>query len=189
MAGRRPIRNRVSWSSAWLNPSRYGARAVGVTAVFGVAATLVVSFISAVRFAYSAPSLHLFLETTAALVALLAAYLVFGRFRESGRLDDLVLAGGLGLISASGLLFSIFPGASEVATGRFPTWAALVGRLFGALFLACAAFAPATKLRKPRRSALVLFSLEALLLAAIGFLVGLVAEDLPAGLDPTLSPP
>jgi signal transduction histidine kinase len=171
------------------DPSRHGARAVVVTAVLGVAATLVVSFGSAVRFAYSAPSLHLFLETAAGLIALLAAYLVFGRFRESGRLDDLVLAGGLGLVSASNLLFSTFPHASEVAMGRFPTWAPLIGRLLGALFLACAAFVPATRLRNPRRSALVLLGFEALLLAAIGVFVGLFADDLPAGLDPTLSPP
>jgi signal transduction histidine kinase len=155
-----------------------------------VAVTLVVSFSSAVRFAYSAPSLHVFLETAGALIALLAAYLVFGRFRESGRLDDLVLAGGLGLISASSLLFSTFPNASEVTTGRFPTWAPLIGRLLGALLIACAAFLPATKLRNPRRSALVLLSFEALLLAALGVFLGLLADDhLPAGMDPTLSPP
>jgi signal transduction histidine kinase len=171
------------------DPSRHGARAVVVTAVLGVAATLLVSFSSEVRFAYSAPSLHLVLETAAGLIALLAAYLVLGRFRESGRLDDLVLAAGLGLLSASNLLFSTFPSASEVTMGRFPTWAPLIGRLLGAFFVACAAFLPATRLRNPRRSALVLFGFAALLLAAIGVFVALLADHLPAGVDPMLSPP
>ena len=156
------------------------------TAVLGVAATLIVLSSSALRFTYSAPSLHIFLETAAGLIALLAAYLVLGRFRESGRLDDLVLTCGLALLSASNLLFSGLPAALEVDTGRFPTWAPLVGRLLGAFFLAFAAFSPARTLRHPGRSAFTLFGAAGLLFTAIG--IWLVAERLPVGVDPTLSP-
>src|SRR5918996_762651 len=159
------------------------------TAALGLAAMLVVSLVSAVRFTYDAPALHVFLETAGALIALLAAYLVFGRFRASSRLDDLMLSCGLAVLSASTLFFSSLPAASELDMGHFPTWAPLLGRLLGALFLTYAAFCPGTKLRHPRRSALVLFAAAGLLLTAIGVLIALVAERLPAGLDPTLAPP
>ena len=159
------------------------------TAFAGVAATVVVSSSSAVRFTYDALSLHVFLETVAGLIALLAAYLVFGRFRENSRIDDLVLSCGLGVLSASNLLFSSLPAASGVDTGHLPTLAPLVGRLLGALFLAYGALCPARKLRHPRRSALAVFGAASLLVAAIGIFVGLVAEHLPANAVPTLNPP
>ena len=155
----------------------------------GVATALVVSLVSAVRFTYDAPALHVFLETAGALIALLAAYLVFGRFRQEGRLDDLVLSCALAVLSASNLLFSSLPAALETEPEPFPSWAPLLGRLLGALFLTYAAFCPGTKLRHPRRSALVLFAAAGLLLTAIGVVIALVAERLPAGLDPTLAPP
>jgi signal transduction histidine kinase len=161
---------------------------LGIAAI-GAMSALLVSLASPVQFAYSAPSLHVFLETAGALIALLAAYLVFGRFRASGRLDDLVLSCGLALISGSSLFFSTLPVAAGLDTGHFPTWSSLLGRLLGAFLLACAAFCPGRKLDGPRRSALVLFGFAASLLTAIGLLVAFIAERLPAGLDPAVSPP
>jgi signal transduction histidine kinase len=159
------------------------------TAVLGAVATVVVAASPAVRFAYEAPSLHIFLETTAGLIALLAAYLVFGRFRESSRLDDLVLSCGLAVLSASSLLFHTLPPATGLDGGRFVTWAPLVGRVLGALLLTGAAFSSARKIRHPRRSALTLFGAVGLLLAAVGLFVAVLADHLPVGMDPSLSPP
>jgi signal transduction histidine kinase len=159
------------------------------TGVLGAAATLVVSLGAAVRFTYDAPSLHVFLETAAALIALLAAYLVFGRFRESSRVDDLVLSCGLALLSASNLLFLTLPAASAADPGRLPTWTSLMGRLLGALFIACAAFCPPSTLRDPRRSAIILFGTAGTVLAAIAVCVAFIDQNLPAGIDPALSPP
>jgi len=160
---------------------------LGIAAIGGASA-LLVSLASPVRFAYSAPSLHILLEAAGALIALLAAYLVFGRFRASGRLDDLVLSCGLALVSGSSLFFSTLPAASGLDTGHFPTWASLLGRLLGALLLTCAAFCPYKRIDNPGRWALVFFGLAASLLTAIGLLVAFIAE-LPAGLDPAVSPP
>jgi signal transduction histidine kinase len=157
-------------------------------AVFGAATVVVVSFVPDAHFAYSAPPLHIFLETTGGLIALLAAYLVFGRFRGSGRLDDLLLACGLALASASALFFSALPAAADAEGGR-PTWGPLVGRLLAALFLTCAAHCPATSLRHPGRSALRLFGAAAFVFMAIGLVGALVGDRFPAGLDPALSPP
>jgi signal transduction histidine kinase len=67
-------------------------------------------------------------------------------------------------------------------------WAPLIGRLLGALFLACAAFCSARKLRRPRWSAVTLFGAAGLVLLAIGVFVTLFAERLPSGVDPTLTP-
>jgi signal transduction histidine kinase len=159
------------------------------TAVLGVVATVVVAASPAVRFAYEAPSLHVFLETTAGLIALLAAYLVFGRFRDSSRLDDLVLSCGLAVLSASSLLFHTLPAASGLDAGRFATWAPLVGRVLGALLLTGAAFSSARRIRHPRRSAVTLFGAAGLLLAAVGLFVAVLADHLPVGVDPSLSPP
>jgi signal transduction histidine kinase len=172
-----------------------GARSAGLraltiaTAVVGAVATVIVAASPAVRFGFEAPSLHVFLETTAGLIALLAAYLVFGRFRESSRLDDLRLSCGLAVLSASSLLFQVLPTASGLDAGRFATWAPLAGRVLGALLLTGAAFSSARSIRHPRRSALIVFGAAGLLLAAIGLFVAVLAGHLPVGMDPGLSPP
>jgi hypothetical protein len=57
------------------------------------AATAAVILVPALRFAYRLPDVHVTLETAAALIGLLAAYLVFGRFRRSGQLADFVCSG------------------------------------------------------------------------------------------------
>ena len=62
------------------------AAAVLVCAVGTVALT----FVPFVRFAYRASALHVSLETANALVALLVAYLVHGRYRAGRRLQDLL---------------------------------------------------------------------------------------------------
>src|SRR5437762_3334843 len=79
-----------------------GARALppaAIAALASAAGTLLVIFIPGLHFAYRAPELRVALETTAALVALLTAGLVYGRFRRSSALDDLRLALAFGLLA------------------------------------------------------------------------------------------
>ena len=71
---------------------RGGGAAVVVTAVISGVATLAVALLPQLHFAYRQPPLHVALETAASLIALLAGFLVFGRLRREGRLNDLVLA-------------------------------------------------------------------------------------------------
>jgi signal transduction histidine kinase len=139
------------------------ARAVA-TAGVAVAAAVGLALIVAAP-AYEAPWLDAMVETTGDLVVLLAACLVASRFRAGGRLDDLVVACGLGALFASGLLLHGLA-ASQPDTEQLAPWA---GQLVGALLLAGAAFAPARRLPRARRGALLLVAASAMLLAAGGF--------------------
>ena len=103
---------------------------------------------------YRAPSVHVAQETAAAVVALLAAFLVFGRLQREGRLSDLLLACGLGVLAVSNFSFRLIPAAIEARNDGVVVWAAIGGRLLGALLLAAAAIAPARRLRDPRRATL-----------------------------------
>jgi hypothetical protein len=148
--------------------------------------TLLVVFVSGVRLAYREPGLHAALETAAALIALLAALLIFGRFRVTGSLSDLLLVVALGIMSAANMVFAAVPAAlSGGAAGEMPTWSALVCRLAGTLVLATAALGP-------DRRVPVAWWAPVLAVAATVGLVALsvtVAEPyLPAALNPHLSP-
>jgi hypothetical protein len=66
--------------------------AVSATVLVGATATALVAALARGSFASFNPSLHVVIETTAALAGLLAAHLVFFRFRRIARLDDLLLA-------------------------------------------------------------------------------------------------
>jgi signal transduction histidine kinase len=153
--------------------------------------TLLVSVLPFVRFAYPyrSPSLHLVIETVAALIGLLAAYLVFGRFRESGQVSDLALVAALALFAFTNLFFSALPEAVAAASSqKFSTWAPMAARISAALVFAFAAFAPARSLQRPRAAALKALSLS---LAALFFIaaIAMVLDDwLPTGIDPSLSP-
>jgi signal transduction histidine kinase len=105
-----------------------------------------------VRFAYREPGLHIALETAAALVALLATFLVAGRFLRGGRIDDLLLTAALGVLAATNLLFSALP--SAFSNGHPTTtwlWLSMSGQLMGASALALANVAGSGVVRRPSR--------------------------------------
>ena len=97
----------------------------GAAALF----TVLVSVSSAVSFAYRNPPLHVAVETAAALISLVAAQLVWGRFRQSFQLRDLLLVASLGMFAAANLLFSAVPAIVDDHPGSFATWAPAAGRL------------------------------------------------------------
>src|SRR5215471_4978323 len=84
---------------------------VVLTLAVCVAITLGAAFTPGMQFAYHQPGLHIAIETAAALVAALAAFLVGGRFARSHRLDDLLLAAALTTIAAANLLIGAVPSA------------------------------------------------------------------------------
>lgn len=163
-------------------------RVVVITACGAATATVLVSVLPFVSFAYRSKPLHAAIETAASLIALLAALLVVGRFRRSAAFSDLLLAGALLLLGLTNLLFSGLTALSSAHPGTFDTWSPVAGRLLGAAALAVAAFAPARKLRRPS------IALDRLLLAVVGTLglialaVTLLAPQLPSAIDPALSP-
>ncbi|WP_404391233.1 sensor histidine kinase [Humibacillus xanthopallidus] len=69
----------------------------------GLATTAVIIGTPYLLFAYHSPELHLVLDTVDSGVALLAAYLLYGRFTRSRRLQDVLLSQGLLLLGLAGV--------------------------------------------------------------------------------------
>ena len=147
--------------------------AVGATLLVSTAAVAVIVATSGAHSAAFRPPLYVAISTTAALAGLAAAYLLFFRFRRSARVDDLLLAVGLGILSLCNIVYGVLPAALEHFPDRLDTWGLASGQVFGAGMIAFAAFAPATTLENPKRTAwrLVAFSIVAL---------GMLAEALTA---------
>jgi signal transduction histidine kinase len=165
-------------------------RSLAVTAALaGGLFTLVVTVVPSLHFAYRSPSLHIVLETAAGLIALLAAYLMLGRFAEDGRLRDLALTSALAFFGVANLFFSALPAAlADAPPGRFSTWAPLAAQLIGTVVYAFAAFAPARRTALRARSACLLAIAHLAVVAAIAGAVTALEPWLPTGIDPALSP-
>jgi signal transduction histidine kinase len=159
------------------------ALAVAASTVFTL---LVVT--SLVEFAYRKPALHVAIETAAALISLLAAQLLYGRFRDSLERRHLLLTAALSTFAASNLLFSALPAIVETRPGAFATWAPVGGQLLGAVLFAAAALAPDRPLRRPVEGARRLLALCALALAAVALTVAVAGGSLPRALPADLSP-
>ena len=114
-------------------------RLSAVAAAVAVLVTVLVAVLPLVHFAYRAPALHAVLETVNALVALLVAYLVLGRYRESHRLQELLLIAGLVLVAVANLLLTALPAAVAGDDERAAQWDSLVVRLLGAVLIVAAA--------------------------------------------------
>ncbi len=145
-------------------------------AVVSGAATLAVDLLPQLHFAYWQPALHVALETAASLIALLAGFLVLGRLRRVGRLDELLLACGLALLALLNLFLLTVPGLlpHDLVAG-----VALVGSSLGAVLFTLAAFVPRSRLRRPGLvlAAGVAGVATAVLVAAVP--VGELTERLP----------
>jgi signal transduction histidine kinase len=153
------------------------------------ALTATTSLVPGFSLAYSSPQLHIALDTATALISFLVAYLVYGRFRERKRLDDLMLASALALIASTSLVFSAVPHTVPAEGARnFSVWASVGGAVLGALTLALAAFAPATRVSSPRRATLIAALCCVGGLIATASVVGLFANgvdpDIPLALAP-----
>ena len=137
-------------------------------------------------FGYHSPALHLVLDSVDGCVALLLAYLLHGRYRRSGRLQDLLLAHALVLMGVAGLALSML--LSQLPLGPSRTveiWLPVVVRLVAAVLLVVAA--AAGERPAPRLLARTARSAPWLLLAALAAGAWLVQDRLPVALAP--SPP
>ncbi|WP_457203058.1 LuxR C-terminal-related transcriptional regulator [Nocardioides sp. HB32] len=92
-------------------------------------------------FGIDSRSAHLMLDTADTCVALLLTYLLWGRFRRTRRLQDLLLAQGFLLLAASGgVLLLVHLAAGVERPGRWDVWSAVAVRVAAAgLVLAAAA--------------------------------------------------
>jgi signal transduction histidine kinase len=89
-------------------------------------------------FAYHSPELHLVLDCIDSGIALLVAYLVFGRYSRSGRLQDLLLADGLFLLGIAGVGLTLALHLLGVDDERIGVWLPVALRLLGAVLIVTA---------------------------------------------------
>ena len=168
---------------------RRPAAPILAAAIFAGLATVLVTVLPQLRFAYRQHEVHVGFDAAAALIALLAAYLLFGRFRRRRRLDDLVLFIALSFFALSNLFFAALPAMFfDFGSAKFSTWAALSGRLLGAAALAAGAFAPARRLHLSRRATAVALLAPVGALAATALVVTALLPVLPSGLEAALPP-
>jgi signal transduction histidine kinase len=141
-----------------------------------------------VSFEYRNAPAHLVLDTIDACVALLVAYLLYGRLLRSRRLQDLLLLQSLVLLalasaSTSALLLSAINDRGE----RLEVWLALSLRVAAAVLVAAAAAVGRRRLL-PRISLVrVLGPLAALVVLCLAGL-GAVSSSLPKALDTDAAP-
>lgn len=165
-----------------------GRRAPIVLAASASAAFTLLVVTSAVEFAYRTPALNVALETAAAVISLLTALLLYGRFRQTLERRDLLLTTALSAFAASNLLLSAVPAIADTRPGPFATWAPVGGQLLAALLLAAAAVAPTRTLRRPNEEARRLLGASALALVAITVVVAVAGDALPRAIPADLSP-
>jgi signal transduction histidine kinase len=152
-------------------PSRITASAryiVSLTATAGLALTLLLHAVPGLEPAYQNRSLHVAKETTAALVLVLVAALLFGRFLRSGRLLDLLALAGVAVLAGKNLVFSVLTAILTETSGGLTTWRTTGVGMVGAALLAAAALAP-ERFVADRRRALVLTTAGCV--AALGVLI------------------
>jgi signal transduction histidine kinase len=113
-----------------------------LTATAGLALTLLLHAVPGLEPAYQNRSLHVAKETTAALVLVLVAALLFGRFRRSGRLLDLLALAGVAVLAGKNLVFSVLTAILTETSGGLTTWRTTGVGMMGAALLAAAALAP-----------------------------------------------
>ncbi|MBP2350607.1 signal transduction histidine kinase [Kribbella aluminosa] len=110
-------------------------------ALVAVVVCLAVVALAEGKLGYQSPAAHLVLETVNACVALLLAFLVYGRFRRSTTWQDLLLLQGLVVLGTANALLSVTLVKGEV--GAFGSWLPPTLRIVGTLLIAASALAPA----------------------------------------------
>lgn len=135
-------------------------------------ATLLVSGLAFVDFAYRSPSLHVALETSVAVIAVVAAHLVHGRFRQRPTQSDLILFYALAVYAVTNLLFSALPAAvSSAYPDGLSTWAPTIGTLSGTVLLVWAAFASGRHLSNKLRKRIDRTGAAAVIVVTVGSVV------------------
>jgi signal transduction histidine kinase len=131
---------------------------------------------------YATPSVRVALETVTTLIGLLAAYLVYGRYRISHSLSDFVLVCALVIVALKAMFFVGHHAVSPEDVDIFATWAQTVSVVLGAALLALSAFLPDRPIRHRRRVAVVLLALP-LLLGLVAFIEAAVVPESHLGVE------
>lgn len=162
----------------------YAHPGIATALLFSVAVTFVAFATPVISFAYRNPPLHIAFETAEMLIASLAAFLLFGRYRQSSRASDLGLVFVLDVLAIANVAFSLVPtiflqGRPDVRFG----WAAATIRLVAsATLVASARISPETRTAR-RLSAIVPLSAACFLVAIVAGPSLALVDRLPDPLD------
>jgi signal transduction histidine kinase len=157
--------------------------AVIATAAGAASVTAAVAAVPSLHFAYRNRELHVALLTAEALIALFSAFLLLGRLRRRGALEDLLLCMALAVLAVSNLLFAAVPAVISTDTSVFSTWSSLLGRLLGATLFAAAAIVPSRRLHLSNGQRAVVWAAVAAVLGIIALAVGWFEPRLPSGVS------
>ncbi|MFC5730800.1 sensor histidine kinase [Nocardioides vastitatis] len=151
----------------------------------GLATTALIVGTPYLVFGFYNPSLHLVLDSVDGCVALLAAYLLYGRYRRTRGLRELLLAEGLFLLAVAGLGLPLLLGLFQsLRPETLEVWLPLTVRFVGAVLIAVAALAGPARVRRPERQRWIALTPWALLaLAAV--VLWLQGDSLPVAVDAT----
>jgi signal transduction histidine kinase len=142
-------------------------------------ATVAFVLVASLNFEYHAVALHVALETTAAIAASAAAFLLLGRFWRTGFLDQLILSAGLTLLAVSNFAFAALPAVFDLRSSRASAWSMLFTITFAALLICIAALLPRLRLSDGPHWALLVYG---------GTVVLAIAGTLPLAANPQLVP-
>jgi signal transduction histidine kinase len=151
--------------------------------VAGALVTLLAFATPFVPFAFRSRSADLVLDTTSALVAALAAYLVLFRFRERRLASDLFLAYPLALFAGTNFALSALASMADGPVGPFTAWASLLAALIGATAFAVAAYVPRRRVQRPDGAGWFAASCALGTLTLVATVVILVEDVLPVPVD------
>src|SRR5215212_10880588 len=131
-------------------------------------------------FTAKGPNLQLAVNTAISVVAVIAATLLFGRFRESHSLGDLLLVVAFLLILVANFCLASLPRVIEgAAIDRFSAWGSDLGRFSAYVLLAAAAFCPPRRITFARRAMLITAASSVALLAVIAGAIALLGPSSP----------
>jgi len=151
-------------------------------------ATTAVVLVARLDFSYHAPALHVALETTAAITASAAAFLLLGRFWRTGFLDELMLSAGLSLLALSNLAFAALPAVFDLRSNGASVWGTLFTGTLAALLICLGALIPRRRLGGGPRWPLVVYG-SSLALAVVGIVLIVAFQDLlPRGVTSSRPP-
>lgn len=155
-----------------------------VTAGYGALVTAAVVISPSLRFAYRGPEVHLVLETAEGVIALVTAYLIWGRFRLRGLLPDVVLVFSLLLFGLTNLFLSVVPNLIGTADVReFSTWAPVITRMLAAgAFMAGAFVSPRHVGDVPSARRTLLWA-SLLTFLVVGIAIRLLDDVLPTAVE------
>src|ERR687885_2355591 len=84
--------------------------------------TAVLILVPEAKFAYRSAGSHIMLETATAMIALIAALLFYGRFRQSASSADLLLLVGLCFFALPKFIVPFVAGSIANSPARFAAW-------------------------------------------------------------------